>query len=68
MADTRPARRRRAPTDPPASFAWTRRIVLALLAAFTLLPVYAMASSSLKPLEDVQRGFRWIPSRPTVRP
>lgn len=66
MAETR--RSRRAPTDPPASFVWTRRIVLALLAVFTLLPVYAMVGSSLKPLQDVQGTFRWIPSEPTIRP
>ncbi|MCU7825488.1 carbohydrate ABC transporter permease [Kitasatospora sp. DSM 101779] len=54
--------------NPPASFRWTRRIVLALLAVFTLVPVGVMVSSSLKPLQDVQGPFRWIPSTLTVRP
>jgi multiple sugar transport system permease protein len=52
----------------PASFRWTRRIVLTLLAAFALTPVLVMLSSSLKPLQDVQGPFRWIPSTPTLRP
>jgi multiple sugar transport system permease protein len=56
------------PMAPPRSFRWTRRIVLTLLAVFTLVPVYAMVSSSLKPLRDVQGEFRWIPSELTIRP
>lgn len=65
----RPGRRSaRAPGDPPPSFVWTRRIVLTLLTVFTLVPVYAMVSSSVKPLQDVQDVFRWIPSEPTIRP
>ncbi|AUG80616.1 ABC transporter permease [Kitasatospora sp. MMS16-BH015] len=55
-------------TKPPASFRWTRRIVLTLLTAFALTPVLVMLSSSLKPLRDVQGPFRWIPSTLTVRP
>ncbi|WP_299532149.1 carbohydrate ABC transporter permease [uncultured Streptomyces sp.] len=53
---------------PPASFLWTRRVVLTLLAGFVALPVFVMVSSSLKPLEDVTGKFRWIPSGLTVRP
>ncbi|MFJ7066046.1 carbohydrate ABC transporter permease [Streptomyces sp. NPDC101115] len=53
---------------PPRSFLWTRRIVLALLTGFVLLPVYVMVSSSLKPLEDVSGKFRWWPSGLTLRP
>ncbi|MCI3226576.1 carbohydrate ABC transporter permease [Streptomyces sp. NP-1717] len=56
------------PLAPPASFLWTRRIILAFLTAFALLPVYVMVSSSLKPLEDVTGKFQWIPSEITVRP
>jgi multiple sugar transport system permease protein len=52
----------------PRSFVWTRRIVLTLLSVFTLTPVYVMLSSSLKPLQDVQGVFHWIPSGLTVRP
>ncbi|MFC8828899.1 carbohydrate ABC transporter permease [Streptomyces sp. NPDC057137] len=56
------------PLAPPASFLWTRRIILAFLTAFALLPVYVMVSSSLKPLEDVTGKFQWIPSEITIRP
>jgi len=52
----------------PASFRWTRRILLTLLSVFTLTPVLVMLSSSLKPLQDVQGPFRWIPSGITLRP
>ncbi|WP_377272279.1 carbohydrate ABC transporter permease [Peterkaempfera sp. SMS 1(5)a] len=45
-----------------------RWVLLALLAAFTLLPVYVMATSSLKPLRDVQGGFTWWPTSPTLSP
>lgn len=54
--------------NPPASFRWIRRIVLTLLTVFTLTPVLVMLSSSLKPLQDVQGPFRWIPSTLTFRP
>jgi multiple sugar transport system permease protein len=46
----------------------TRVVVLTLLTLFTLVPIYAMATSSLKPLQDVQGPFRWIPSHLTLRP
>ncbi|WP_434599393.1 carbohydrate ABC transporter permease [Streptomyces sp. A5-4] len=58
----------KSPTAPPASFVWTRRVVLTVIAVFALLPVYVMLSSSLKPLEDVSGKFRWIPSGFTIRP
>jgi multiple sugar transport system permease protein len=45
-----------------------RAVVLTLLALFTLVPVYVMVTSSIKPLQDVQSLFRWIPSRVTLRP
>ncbi|HEU4425667.1 MAG TPA: carbohydrate ABC transporter permease [Pilimelia sp.] len=45
----------------------TRRVVLALLALFTVVPLYAMVSSAAKPLRDVQGDFTWLPSRPTLR-
>ncbi|MEU3462027.1 carbohydrate ABC transporter permease [Streptomyces sp. NPDC006733] len=56
------------PMAQPRSFHWTRRIFLTLLTVFTLAPVYVMLSSSLKPLQDVQGTFRWIPSGFTIRP
>ena len=46
---------------------YARRIVLALLTVFTLTPLYAMLSSALKPLRDVQGEFAWLPSRPTLQ-
>ena len=61
-------RRHRSPLAPPRSYLWTRRIGLALLALFTLIPLYVMLSSSLKPLRDVQNDFTWIPSRLTISP
>jgi multiple sugar transport system permease protein len=67
MSDTA-ARRRRSPTAPPRSFVWTRRITLTLLALFTSIPLYVMLSSSLKPLQDVQAAFEWIPAHLTLRP
>jgi len=53
---------------PPRSFVWTRRVVLTLLALFTSAPLYVMLSSSLKPLQDVQAAFEWIPAHLTARP
>lgn len=58
----------RSPMAAPRSFVWTRRIVLTVLAAFALAPVFVMAVSSLKPLQDVQGPFRWFPSGFTLRP
>ncbi|MFE1316441.1 carbohydrate ABC transporter permease [Kitasatospora phosalacinea] len=54
--------------NPPASFRWLRRVVLLVLAVFTLTPVAVMLSSSLKPLQDVQGPWRWMPSHLTFRP
>ncbi|GAA2304672.1 carbohydrate ABC transporter permease [Streptomyces kunmingensis] len=70
MPDTQAAvpGRHRSPMAAPPSFTWGRRIFLTLLSAFVLLPVFVMVSSSLKPLEDVQGEFRWIPSGLTIRP
>jgi multiple sugar transport system permease protein len=53
---------------PPVWFVWARRVTLTVLTVFTLTPVYVMLSSSLKPLQDVQGDFRWIPSVFTLRP
>ncbi|MFE4369335.1 carbohydrate ABC transporter permease [Streptomyces sp. NPDC056835] len=60
--------RPRSPIAPPRSFIWTRRVVLTALAAFALLPVYVMVSSSLKPLQDVSGKFQWFPTNLTIRP
>ena len=37
---------------------------LILLTIFTLLPLYVMVISSLKPLRDVQGAFTWWPLAP----
>jgi multiple sugar transport system permease protein len=46
----------------------TRVVVLGLLTLFTVVPIYAMATSALKPLQDVQGPFRWVPTHLTLRP
>ncbi len=45
-----------------------RVVGLTALALFTLGPIYVMLVSSLKPLEDVQGKFTWLPSTLTLRP
>ncbi|MGH8888610.1 MAG: carbohydrate ABC transporter permease, partial [Acidothermaceae bacterium] len=52
----------------PQWFRWCRRAGLSLLALFTLVPIYVMVSSSVKPLKDVQGTFTWIPSHVTLQP
>jgi multiple sugar transport system permease protein len=52
----------------PRWFGWLRRIGLTLLAIFTLVPIYVMVSSSVKPLQDVQGAFTWLPSHVTLAP
>ncbi|MCF0092603.1 carbohydrate ABC transporter permease [Micromonospora sp. NPDC049114] len=47
---------------------WGRRIVLTLLTLFVVIPLYVMVTSAAKPLRDVQNGFTWLPSRPTLQP
>jgi multiple sugar transport system permease protein len=66
---TAPARsRHRSPMAPPPTFVWTRRIGLTLLGLLTFVPLYVMVSSSVKPLQDVQAAFEWIPAHLTLRP
>jgi multiple sugar transport system permease protein len=67
-AAARSKSRPRSPMALPRSYLWVRRIGLTLLSLFTLVPLYVMASSSLKPLQDVQSDFRWIPSHLTISP
>jgi multiple sugar transport system permease protein len=45
-----------------------RVVVLGVLAACTLMPIYVMLTSALKPLRDVQGPFDWVPSHLTFRP
>jgi multiple sugar transport system permease protein len=51
-----------------AGFKIFRVATLVVLATFTVLPLYVMMSSSLKPLGDVQGAFTWWPSHLTVSP
>jgi multiple sugar transport system permease protein len=46
---------------------WARRVVLTILTIFVITPIYAMISSSFKPLKDVQGAFSWIPTHPTAQ-
>ena len=41
---------------------------LVFFALITLFPLYTIVVSSIKPLQDVQGEFRWIPSRITFEP
>jgi multiple sugar transport system permease protein len=52
----------------PRSFRVFRVVVVAGLGLFTLVPLYVMVTSALKPLGDVQGDFRWWPTHPTLRP
>jgi multiple sugar transport system permease protein len=44
-----------------------RWIVLSFLAVFVLTPLFVMVSSALKPLQDVQDDFTWLPSTLTFQ-
>ncbi|MBB5790972.1 carbohydrate ABC transporter permease [Jiangella mangrovi] len=50
------------------SFRIFRWVVLVPLALFTLIPLYVMVTSALKPLRDVQGDFQWWPSNMTLQP
>jgi multiple sugar transport system permease protein len=45
-----------------------RVVVLVALGLFTAVPLYAMVTSSLKPLSDVQGAFTWWPTHLTIQP
>jgi multiple sugar transport system permease protein len=45
-----------------------RALTLVVLGVFTVVPLYAMVTSSLKPLSDVQGTFTWWPSHLTLDP
>lgn len=45
-----------------------RIIVVALLTVFTVVPVYVMVTSAMKPLADVQGAFTWWPTSVTFAP
>lgn len=52
------------------SFRVFRWVVIAVVGVFTLIPLYTMLISSLKPLGDVgsSQSFKWWPSHLTVKP
>lgn len=45
-----------------------RAVVLVFLGLFTVVPIYVMVTSGLKPLSDVQGAFTWWPSHLTTAP
>lgn len=45
-----------------------RVVVVTFLAGFTILPLYVMITSAMKPLRDVQGAFTWWPSNLTLEP
>ncbi|WP_028925160.1 carbohydrate ABC transporter permease [Pseudonocardia acaciae] len=50
------------------AFRVLRAVGLGGLLVFTVLPLYVMLSTSVKPLGDVRDAFRWWPSELTYRP
>jgi len=45
-----------------------RRTTLVVLTVFVCAPLVVMVTTAVKPLSQVQSGFRWIPTEPTLRP
>jgi multiple sugar transport system permease protein len=45
-----------------------RWVVIVFLTVFTVVPLYVMITSSLKPLSDVRGAFTWWPSNLTIQP
>lgn len=45
-----------------------RVTTITLLSIFTIIPIYVMVISGLKPLQDVQGAFSWWPSTLTIQP
>lgn len=45
-----------------------RVVGLAFFTIITLFPLYTIVTTAIKPLQDVQSTFRWIPSRITFAP
>ncbi|MBQ0923965.1 carbohydrate ABC transporter permease [Saccharopolyspora endophytica] len=52
----------------PRWFRVLRVVGLTLLTLFTLVPLYVMVTSALKPLGDVRDRFQWIPDHLTFEP
>ncbi|WP_104087133.1 carbohydrate ABC transporter permease [Arthrobacter sp. GMC3] len=45
-----------------------RIVTITLLSIFTIIPIYVMVISGMKPLADVQGDFSWWPSTLTLQP
>lgn len=45
-----------------------RIVTITLLSIFTIIPIYVMVISGLKPLKDVQSEFAWWPETLTIQP
>lgn len=45
-----------------------RIVTITVLSVFTIIPIYVMVISGLKPLKDVQGAFSWWPSTLTIQP
>ncbi|ALE93660.1 ABC transporter permease [Arthrobacter alpinus] len=45
-----------------------RIVTITLLSIFTIIPIYVMVISGMKPLQDVQNEFSWWPSTLTLQP
>ena len=43
-------------------------VTLVVLTLFTVVPLYVMITTAIKPLGDVQNNFTWIPTRITLQP
>lgn len=43
-------------------------VTLVLLTLFTVVPLYVMITTAMKPLGDVQNDFTWIPTHITLQP
>ncbi|GGL67021.1 ABC transporter permease [Curtobacterium citreum] len=43
-------------------------VTLVLLTLFTVVPLYVMITTAIKPLGDVQNDFTWIPTNITLQP
>ncbi|QZQ54475.1 carbohydrate ABC transporter permease [Curtobacterium sp. TC1] len=45
-----------------------RVVTLVILTLFTVVPLYVMITTAIKPLGDVQNDFTWIPTNITIQP
>src|ERR1044072_3003337 len=51
-----------------AGYRLFRRATLTVLTIFVCAPLVVMVPTAVKPLSQVQSGFRGIPTEPTLRP